>query len=320
MAALYPDIEPYDRGMLDVGDGQRVYWETCGNPKGKPALVLHGGPGSGCTAGARRHFNPDRYRIVLFDQRGAGRSTPHASEPGIDLSTNTTDHLVADIELLRRHLGIERWLLRGGSWGSTLALVYAVRHPARVTELVLNSIATTTPWEVDWITRDVGAFFPEAWVRFRDGVPERERDASLAEAYHRLLMNPDPAIHTNAARGWCDWETAIESVHPSHAPNPRYDSPTFRLGFARLVTHYWRHAAWLEDGILFRQAHRLASIPGVLIHGRLDLGTPLVTPWRLSRHWPGSKLVVVDAAGHDSGHPGMSESIVAATDRFAVHA
>jgi proline iminopeptidase len=317
MASLYPEIEPYDRGMLDVGEGHRLYWETCGNPKGKAALVLHGGPGSGCTSGARRYFNPDLYRIVLFDQRNAGRSTPHASEPTLDLATNTTDHLVTDIERLRQHLGIERWLLRGGSWGSTLALAYAQRHPERVTEMVLNSIATTTPWEIGWITRGVGAFFPQAWARFCDGVPEAERAGSLPAAYHRLLMSSDPAIHEKAARDWCDWETAIESAHPNHAPNPRYDSSSFRLGFARLVTHYWRHAAWLEDDALVRNAGRLAQIPGILIHGRLDLGNPLVTPWQLSQHWPGSELIIVDEAGHDAGHPGMSECIVAATDRFA---
>ncbi len=317
MASLYPEIEPYDHGMLDVGEGHRLYWETCGNPKGKAALVLHGGPGSGCTSGARRYFNPDLYRIVLFDQRNAGRSTPHASEPTLDLATNTTDHLVTDIERLRQHLGIERWLLRGGSWGSTLALAYAQRHPERVTEMVLNSIATTTPWEIGWITRGVGAFFPQAWARFCDGVPEAERAGSLPAAYHRLLMSSDPAIHEKAARDWCDWETAIESAHPNHAPNPRYDSSSFRLGFARLVTHYWRHAAWLEDDALVRNAGRLAQIPGILIHGRLDLGNPLVTPWQLSQHWAGSELIIVDEAGHDAGHPGMSECIVAATDRFA---
>ncbi len=316
MTSLYPEIEPHDHGMLAVGDGHRLYWETCGNPTAKPALVLHGGPGSGCTPGARRFFNPDLYRIVLFDQRGSGRSTPHASEPGIDLSTNTTDHLIADIESLRRHLGIERWLVRGTSWGSTLALAYAQRHPERVTEMVLNSIATTTPWEIDWITRGVGAIFPAAWERFRNGVPKDEREGSLPAAYHRLLMNPDPAINAKAARDWCDWETAIESVDPDHAPDPRYDSPTFRLGFARLVTHYWRHAAWLEDGILLRNLDRLRNIPAVLIHGRLDFGTPLVTPWRLSQRWTGSELIVIDEAGH-AGHPGMSESIVAATERFA---
>jgi proline iminopeptidase len=254
---------------------------------------------------------------VLFDQRGSGRSTPHASLPDTDLSANTTAHLLADMESLRRHLGIERWLLLGGSWGSTLALAYAERYPHRVSAMVLFSIATTTEWEIDWITRGVGIFFPEAWSRFRDGVPEADRDGSLVEAYHRLLMHPDPAVHEKAARDWCDWEMALVAVLPGHKPHPRYEDPAFRLGFARLVTHYWRHRAWLEDGALVRDAGRLAEIPGILIHGRLDMGGPLITPWRLRQHWPKSELIVVGEAGHDARDPGMAESIVAATDRFA---
>jgi proline iminopeptidase len=317
MVSLYPEIEPYEHGLLDVGDGHRIYWETCGNPDGKPALVLHGGPGSGCTPGARRHFDPARYSIVLFDQRNAGRSLPHAGTPGIDLSTNTTQHLIADIERLRTHLGIERWLLRGGSWGATLALAYAAEHPERVTEMVLNSVATTTPSEIDWITRQTCAFFPDSWQRFRDGVPTEARNGNLAAAYNRLLLHPDPAIHEKAARDWCAWEDALESAHPGYAPNPRYQDPRFRLGFARLVTHYWAKAAWIADGALLRAVQGFAGIPGVLIHGRLDLGTPLVTPWRLAQVWPGSELIIVDEAGHDSGHLSMTESIVAATDRFA---
>jgi proline iminopeptidase len=316
MAALYPLIEPYDHSMLDVGDGHRVYWETCGNPSGKPALVLHGGPGSGCSPGWRRYFNPGRYRIILFDQRGSGRSTPHASEPDIDLSTNTTHHLLADIERLRRHLGIERWLLLGGSWGSTLALAYAERHPDRVTEIVLQGVATTTAEEVDWITRGVGMFVPDAWARLRDGVADADRSGSLVDAYHRLLMHPDPGIHQRAARDWCDWEIAIVKLHADDPPSRRYEQAAFRLGFARLVTHYWRHRAWLEDGALLRDAHRLANIPGILIHGRLDLQAPLVTAWRLNEHWPGSELIIVDQAGHDASHADMSERIVEATDRF----
>jgi proline iminopeptidase len=317
MASSYPAIEPYEHGMLDVGDGHRVYWETCGNPAGKPAIVLHGGPGSGCTPGSAQSFDPQRYRIVLFDQRGAGRSTPHASAENIDLFTNTTHHLLADIEELRRHLDIERWLLLGASWGSTLALAYGERHPGRVTEMVLAGIATTTAWEIDWITRGVGAFFPEAWARFRDGVPAADRSGSLADAYHRLLIHPDPAVREKAARDWCDWEIAIVATHAGQAPNPRYGGAKFRLGFARLVTHYWRHKAWLEEGVLVREAKRLSNIPGILIHGRLDLCNPLITPWRLAQNWPGNELVLVDEAGHDTGHPGMSENIAAATDRFA---
>ena len=317
MSDLYPPLEPYDHGLLDVGDGQLMYWETCGNPNGKPAVVLHGGPGSGCTVGSRRPFNPAAYRIVLFDQRGCGRSTPHASDPDVDLSTNTTEHLLGDIERLRQHLGIGRWLVFGGSWGSTLALVYAERHPDRVSELILAGVTTTARWEVDWITEGVGQYFPEALARFRAGVPEAERGERLVDAYNRLLMSPDPDIHTKAARDWCDWEMAIVAVHPDHTPHLRYEQASYRLAFARLVTHFFRHNAWLEDGVLLREAHRLHGIPGVMIHGRLDLGCPLITPWRLAEAWPGSELVIVNGAGHDARDPGMAETLVAATDRFA---
>ena len=317
MAELYPEIEPYDAGMLDVGDGHRIHWEVCGNPDGKPAVAFHGGPGSGCTPGWRRYFDPAAYRIVLFDQRGAGRSRPHASEPGIDLSTNTTAHLLSDIERLRAHLDIARWLVLGMSWGTTLALAYAERHPDRVSAMVLASVATTTAQEVDWITRGVGAFFPEAWARFRDGVPEAERASSLVEAYHRLLMDPDPATHEKAARNWCDWEIAIVALHPGRRPDPRYERAAFRLGFARLVTNYWRHHAWLEEDDLLRGADRLARMPGVLIHGRLDLGGPPITAWRLHKAWPGSELVIHGASGHSDSDADMRDSILAATDRFS---
>ena len=311
---LYPEIEPYDSGLLDVGDGHHVYWEVCGNPLGKPAVNLHGGPGSGCTPNSRRLFDPARYRIVLLDQRGCGRSTPHASASAAALHANTTQHLLADLEALRTHLGIERWLVFGGSWGSTLALAYAERHPERVTEIVLVGIATTTPGEIDWITRGVGKFFPREWERFRAGAPGDER---LVDAYHSLLMHPDPAVHDKAARDWCAWENAIVAVRPNHVPHPRYANPAFRLCFARLVTHYWRHAAWLEDGALLREAGRLRDIPGVMVHGRLDLGSPLETAWKLHAAWPGSELVVVEEAGHDGRDPGLGEALVSALDRFA---
>ncbi|WGF86396.1 prolyl aminopeptidase [Marinivivus vitaminiproducens] len=317
MTDIYPAIEPYASGVLDAGDGHGVYWETCGNPAGKPALVLHGGPGSGCSPSARRYFDPARYRIVLFDQRGSGRSTPHASAPDADLATNTTEHLLADIERLRRHVGIERWLVLGGSWGSTLALAYAQRHPERVSGMVLHSIATTTAREIDWITRGVSMFFPEAWQRFRDGIPPAKRTGDMAGDYHRLLMDADPAVHDKAARDWCDWEAAIVDVHPAHTRHPRWRDPAFRLGFARLVTHYWRHHGWIEDGSLVRDAPRLAGIPGVLIHGRLDLCGPAITPWRLHANWPGSELHLVGGAGHDARDPGMAAHIVAATNRLA---
>jgi proline iminopeptidase len=315
---LYPPIEPYETGMLEVGDGQSLYWETCGNPDGKPALVLHGGPGSGCTPGMRRYLHPDAYRIVLFDQRGCGRSTPHASDLDVDLTTNTTHDLVADIELLRIHLGVDRWLVFGGSWGSTLGLAYAETHPERVTEMVLAMVVTTTRREVDWVTRDVGRLFPEQWRRFRDGVPAADRDGSLVDAYSRLLHDPDPGVREQAARDWCDWEQAHVAVRPGRKADPRYDDPRFRACFARLVTHYWRHAAWLDDGVLLRDVHRLTGVPAVLVHGRLDVSSPLDVPWQLAQAWPDAELVVVDEAGHASVDPGMAEAIVAATDRFAV--
>jgi proline iminopeptidase len=314
---VYPDIEPYDHGMLDVGDGNRVYWEVCGNPDGKPAVVFHGGPGSGCTPGWRRYFNPDAYRFVLFDQRGCGRSTPHASEPTTDLTTNTTEHLIADIELLRRHLGIERWLIYGGSWGSTLALAYAQRYPERVTEIVLFGIATSTHREVEWLTRHVGRLHPQAWARFRDGVPPEERDGNLAAAYARLLNHPDAAVREKAAIDWCAWEDEHVRVRSYHGHNERYDDPVFRMAFARLVTHYFSNAAFLEDGILLREAGSLAGIPGVLVHGRLDLSSPLESAWRVAQAWPGSELIVVDDAGHGPADAAIAQAVLTAIDRFA---
>jgi proline iminopeptidase len=314
---LHSEIEPYEQGMLDVGDGQKVYWEVCGNARGKPAVVLHGGPGSGCTPGWRRFFNPARYRVVLFDQRGCGRSTPHASDPSVDLSSNTTAHLIGDIELLRSHLGVERWLVFGGSWGSTLGLAYAQRHPDRVSEAVLFSVVTTTMREVEWVTRDVGRLFPQAWARFREGAQTQERDGNLVEAYSRLLEDANADVREHAARSWCEWEEAHIALGPDHPPDPRYDDARFRRCFARLVTHYWRHAAFLEDGELLRNAARLTGIPAVLVHGRLDVSSPLDVPWRLSHAWPGSELVIVDDAGHSVDASGMTGALLAATDRFA---
>jgi proline iminopeptidase len=314
VAGRYPEIEPFEHGMLDVGDGQLVYWEACGSPDRKPAVVLHGGPGSGCTPGLRRYFDPDAYRIVLFDQRGCGRSVPSAGDPTTALTANTTHHLIADIERLRTHLGIERWLVFGGSWGATLALAYAEGHPERVTEIVLPSVTMTRPTEIHWLYHGVGRFLPQAWERFRDGVPPPDRDGDLVEAYARLLDDPDPAIRAHAARDWCDWEDAVVSLEPGYEPNPRYDDPGFRMTFARLVTHYFGHHAWLEDGILLREAHRLHGIPGALIHGRLDLGSPAMTAWELARAWPDATLELVDT-GHTGG-PAMTERLVAATDRF----
>src|SRR6266508_1116233 len=219
MDELYPPIEPYDKGMLDVGDGNLVYWEACGNPEGKPALVVHGGPGSGCTPRHRRYFDPERYRVVLFDQRGCGRSTPHASDPATDLRHNTTGHLLADMERLREHLGIQRWLLSGGSWGSTLLLAYAQGNPRRVSEIVISGVTVTRRSDIDWLYRGVRRFFPEEWERFRAGVPEADSDGELVAAYARRMEDPDPRVRADAAHDWCAWEDAVVSLEPNGRPN-----------------------------------------------------------------------------------------------------
>jgi proline iminopeptidase len=313
----YPPIEPYDQGMLDVGDGNRVFWEASGNPEGKPALVVHGGPGSGSGPGNRRYFDPERYRIVLWDQRGCGRSTPHAGDAATDMSVNTTEHLLADMERLREHLAIERWLLYGGSWGSTLILAYAERHPERVSEIVLLGVTTTRRSEVDWLYRGVGRFFPEEWARFRDGVPEDKRNGDLVAAYAQLMESSDPEVRRLAADSWLAWEDALISLEPKGKPHAYSDRPPeAQLAFVRICSHYFSHGAWLEEGQLIRDAHRLARIPGVLYHGRLDLGSPVGVAWELAQAWPRSELVVIEDSGH-TGSDTWRAKILETTDRFA---
>ncbi|WP_419993683.1 prolyl aminopeptidase [Streptomyces boninensis] len=314
---LYPVSEPYAEGLLDVGDGNLVHWAACGNPDGKPALVVHGGPGSGAGTSWTRWFDPAAYRIVLFDQRGCGRSTPDAGLVTTDLSVNTTQHLMSDMEQLRENLGIERWLLFGGSWGAALSLAYAEEHPSRVSEIVLVSITNGTPREVEWITRDMGRIFPAEWARFRDHLPPDLRDGNLAAGYARLLADPDPAVRDAAAVEWCRWEDTHVATHPGHKSDPRYADPVLRLRIARLVTHYWGNDHFLEDGILLREAGKLAGIPGVLVHGRLDISGPLDTAWHLAAAWPDAELVVIGEAGHGAGNDAVRAALVAATDRFA---
>jgi len=303
--------------MLDVGEGQTIYWETSGNPNGKPAVALHGGPGSGSRPGRRRWFDPARYRLVQFDQRGCGRSTPHAGDWSTDLSTNTTHHLIADIEQLREHLGIDRWLVWGASWGTTLALAYAERHPDRVTAMVLLSVGMTRRADVHWLAHETGRYFPQEWARFRDGVPPADRDGDLVAAYDRLINGlGDPAIRLRAVRHWVAWEDAILSLEEGYVtPNPRWDDERFTIAFARLVTHYFSHAAWLEEDELLRNASQLAGIPGVLIHGRLDLaGLPDVA-WQLVRAWPRAELHFVSRDHTGDAH--MDRLLLEATDRLA---
>ncbi len=314
MSEPFPPIEPYASGLLSVDGGHQVYWECCGNPTGEPALVLHGGPGSGCSAGQRRFFDPARYRVVLFDQRGAGRSLPSAGRPHADLSANTIHHLIADIEALRDLHAVERWTILGLSWGTTLGLGYAQVHPDRVRALVLGFVTTTSRREVRWMTEDMGRIFPEEWERFAGAVPDHLKHLDLVDAYAVLLAHPDATVRDVAARAWCAWEEAHVSLTPGHTPNPRFQDAEFRLGFARLVTHYWRHAAFLDDDQLIRDAAKLNGIPGVLIHGRYDVSGPLITAWRLHRQWTSSRLHILDDAGHGGGNTFMPLVVGALND------
>jgi proline iminopeptidase len=301
MRQQFPPVEPFRSGNLDVGDGNSIYWECCGNPTGIPALFLHGGPGAGCSTGQRRLFDPDRYCAVLFDQRGSGRSRPLVSDASVDLSTNTTGHLISDIEMLREALGIERWTILGLSWGTTLGLAYAQRHTARVRAMVLGLVSTTSSREVEWLTEGVGRIFPREWQEFVDAIPAELRAYRPVDAYAKMLESEDAALRGRAARAWCRWEDAHISLTPGHAPSPLFEDAEFRYRFARLVTHYWRNAAFLSDDQLIRDAPLLDGIPGVLIHGRYDVSSPAETAWRLSQQWSTSRLHILDDAGHGGG-------------------
>jgi len=309
----YPPIEPYDSGYLEVGDGHEVYYEQSGDPTGKPALFVHGGPGGGGDVNARRFFDPARYRIVVFDQRGSGRSRPHAS-----LEANTTWHLVADMERLRQHLGIDRWLVFGGSWGSTLALAYAQAHPAAVSELVLRGIFLLRPLELKWFYQcGASLIFPEQWQRFLAPIPLAERH-DLLGAYHRRLLSDDSAVRLEAARTWSIWEGATSSLEPNPKREEEFGSPEFALAFARIEAHYFvnrgffAHENQLLDGV-----DRIRRIPAVIVHGRYDVVCPIDTAWQLHRRWPEADFRIVRDAGHSAFEPGIMTELIAATDRFA---
>ncbi|MGN6299641.1 MAG: alpha/beta fold hydrolase [Angustibacter sp.] len=304
MSSPDPAESPRAQGLLDVGDGQRVYWEERGARDGVPALYLHGGPGSGLGASAyRRRFDLSRTRLVALEQRGCGRSTPHASEPSTSLRHNDTAHLVADIEVLRRHLGIDAWLVSGASWGCTLALAYAQAHPERVLGLVGYAVTTTSRREVDWITEGVGAIFPEAWDRLAShaeaaGIGYRRGQGRLVEAYAALMESGEERVRDAASRQWALWEDTHVSIATGGVHrDPRWDSDRFRWAFTRLTTHYWSHDGFADPPLLDR-TDRLHDVPGTLLHGRKDVSSPLVTAWRLHRAWPGSRLVVDEGAGH----------------------
>ena len=316
----YPEIEPYAHGWAQVGDGQSVYWEQCGNPGGKPVVFLHGGPGSGCSTNNRRLFDPARYRIVLFDQRGCGRSEPHAADIGTDMSVNTTWHLVADIEFLREMLGIDRWQVFGGSWGSGLALAYAETHPERVSELVLRGIFTLRPAELAWYYQyGASLLFPDLWEEFLAPIPEAER-GDLMAAYHRRLNDPDPAVRLPAARAWSVWEGSTVTLRPDAGMRTSFGEERYALAFARIENHYFVNGGFFTEEQLIRDAHRLAGIPGVIVQGRYDVATPPATAWDLHRAWPAAEFHLVEAAGHAASEPGIQCSLLDATDRYAVRA
>jgi proline iminopeptidase len=322
----FPPIEPYASGLLDTGDGNLVYWETCGNPEGAPVLVVHGGPGAGCKPSSRRTFDPHRHRIILFDQRNCGRSRPHASDPAVDMSLNTTGHLIRDMEQLREQLGVDRWMLYGGSWGVTLSLAYAERYPERVSAMLMAGITTNRRAEFDWLYRGVGRMFPEAWTRFsqfagggRYGLPTDAEPPieELLGAYARLLEDPDPQVRARAAVEWLAWEDAVISLESNGTPGSYSDRPDdAKIAFARICAHYYANHAFLPDGIVLREAGRLAGIPAILVHGRADLGGPVLIAWEVARAWPGAELVVVENSGH-TGSTAFQEALMAARDKLS---
>ena len=312
MRSLYPPIEPFASGHLDVGDGHRIYWERCGTPGAKPAVFLHGGPGGGFSPEHRRLVDPTRYDLLLFDQRGCGQSTPHAS-----LDANTTWHLVADIERLRAMMGVDQWLVFGGSWGSTLALAYAQAHRAQVSELVLRGIFMIRQSEIDWYYQEgASRIYPDKWERFVGPVPETER-GDLVAAYRQLLTGDDPAARIAAARAWSVWEGETVRLLPDPALSAVHDADDFALAFARIENHYFTHRGWLDDGQLIANAAILADIPGVIIHGRYDMACPAETAWALHKAWPQARFELIEGAGHAYNEPGILDALIRATDGFA---
>ena len=307
---LYPPIDPYDQRMLDVGDSHRIYVEQCGNPEGLPVIVLHGGPGGGCSPAMRRYFDPSVYRIILFDQRGCGRSRPHAS-----VEANTTWHLVEDIERIRILFGIDRWCVFGGSWGATLALVYAQTHPERARHLILRGVFTMTQAELDWFYGGgAGKFWPETWERFVSPIPEEERDDLIA-AYHRRLFCGDVSAEMRYGRSWSAWENALASIHSSGTSG---ESPgEYARAFARLENHYFVHGGFLEeDGQILNRMDRIAKIPGIVVQGRYDMICPPSAAWEITAKWPLGELRMVRNAGHALSEPGISAELVRAMDQI----
>ncbi|MGB3772828.1 MAG: prolyl aminopeptidase [Rhodococcus sp. (in: high G+C Gram-positive bacteria)] len=313
---LYPAIDPYDSGMLDVGEGQRLYWETSGNPDGAPVVFVHGGPGGGTGPDQRRYFDPSAYRVMLFDQRGCGNSTPHVAD-GADLSVNTTGRSIADMEALREHLGVDTWSVFGGSWGSTLSLAYAQAHPSRVTSLVLRGIFLLRESEIDWYYRGgAGHLFPEQWEKFLAPVPEADRGSDPVEVYHRLLHSPDADTALEAAVAWSSWEAATSTLLPKPERIAQNSEARFALAFSRIENHYFVNRGFLGDNELLQNMGAIAHIPGVIVQGRYDVVCPPTSAWELHRSWPSSTLHIVDDAGHSASEPGIVHHLISATDAF----
>ncbi len=310
---FYPPIEPYDDGILEVGEGHRIYWERCGHPQGKPAVFLHGGPGGGCSTDNRRLFDPERYDVLLFDQRGCGRSRPRLS-----LVANTTWHLIEDIERLRRFVGVERWLVLGGSWGSTLALAYAQTHPTRVSALILRGIFTGRASEIRWFYQDGGAsaLFPDEWQRLVSIVPE-DRHGDVIHAYRELLTSPERAVRLVAAKAWTRWERNLLTLLPNEINAMRILDEDDELALAEIEAHYFAHDCFMEEDHLLRNAARLEGIPNLILQGRYDVITPARTAWELHQAWRGSNLLIISNAGHGAGDPAMVHYLVSATDEFS---
>jgi proline iminopeptidase len=307
---LFPDLEPHAAGRLSVDARHTLYWEECGNPEGVPIVFLHGGPGGGCLPHHRRFFDPSFWRIVLLDQRGAGRSTPTA-----EIGDNTTWHLVADLERLRSHRGIERWALFGGSWGSTLALAYAESFPERTTAMVLRGIFLASADEIDWFMHGMRKLFPEAWDRFSGFLPSDERNDLLAN-YHRRLTDPDPAVHGPAAAAWDAYESDCSTLLPRSDGPPAFESDAIALAIARIEAHYFVHDGFLADGELLGNLHRIEHLPCTIVQGRYDVVCPPVTALALARAWPSAELVIVPDAGHSVREPGIARELVAAVERL----
>ncbi len=312
LRTLYPEIEPFETGFLDTGDGHQIYWERVGTKGAKPAVFLHGGPGGGCSPSHRRLFDPALYDVILFDQRGCGRSTPFAS-----LDNNTTWHLVADIERLREMIGVETWQVFGGSWGSTLALAYAETHPERVSELVLRGIYLLTKAEMDWYYQfGVSEMFPEKYEAFIAPIPEAER-GDLVTAYRKRLTGDDREEQLRCAKAWSVWEGETITLLPEPSTSDQFHEAEFALAFARIENHYFIHAGWFDEGQLLRDAGRLKDIPGTIVHGRYDMPCPMRQAWALHRAWPKSEFYPIEGAGHAYSEPGILDQLIRATDKYA---